>query len=64
MQPHQQRVIDEQFELDQKLEKLTAFFKTQIFSDLDIEEQCRLRAQAYHMNEYSKTLGERISKFN
>ena len=34
MQPHQQRVVDEKTELDEKLTKLLAFFQTQTFTGL------------------------------
>lgn len=63
MLPHQQRVVDEKKELDEKLEKLTAFFSTNIFSELPQEEQNRLRRQQFAMTDYSTILGERIDNF-
>lgn len=63
MQPHQQRVIDEKAELDEKLEKLKSFFTTDIFAGLDTDEMERLQRQADHMEAYSGVLGERIEAF-
>jgi hypothetical protein len=63
MQPHQQRVVDEKSELDNKLEKLTAFFDGKIFPTLTTAEQRRLRTQASVMMRYSEILGERIAAF-
>ncbi|MBB2928375.1 crAss001_48 related protein [Paraburkholderia silvatlantica] len=61
--PHQQRVIDEKTELDEKLTKLSAFVGTPIFSGLAEEERERLAAQARAMGEYSRILGDRIAAF-
>lgn len=63
MLPHQQRVVDEKTELDDKLTKLTAFFSNSIFLNLDSAEQVRLQTQAKHMQGYSDVLGERIVAF-
>ncbi len=64
MQPHQQRVVDEKKELDDKLTKLHAFFTaTPTFESLDSAEQSRLRRQAELMGQYSAILGERIAAF-
>lgn len=63
MEPHQQRVIDEKIELDEKLSKLTAFFDTKIFASLPEAEQNRLRRQQFAMTDYSTILGERIANF-
>ena len=63
MAPHQQRVVDEQDELNDKLQKLNAFFGTAIFAGLDSAEQARLKKQAGVMQEYSDILGERIAAF-
>ena len=63
MLPHQQRVVDEKSELDEKLAKLSGFFSNPIFAGLAPEEQCRLKSQAYHMSEYSRILGQRIENF-
>lgn len=63
MAPHQQRVLDERTELDDKLAKLTAFFDTSIFNGLEPVEQKRLRRQHAAMKDYSEILGERIAAF-
>jgi len=65
MQPHQQRVVDEKTELDDKREKLGAFIQTNpIFGKLDEAERERLVRQHSCMTEYSDILGERIAAFN
>ena len=63
MQPHQQRVVDEQAELDGRIKKLGAFFGSLTFADLDEEERSRLRQQFHAMTSYSAILGERIRAF-
>lgn len=63
MLPHQQRVIDEKKELDEKHEKLTNFTFTDMFSSLPREEQTRLNRQHAVMETYSQILGERIAAF-
>jgi hypothetical protein len=63
MLPHQQRVIDEKTELDERLGKLTAFFDTDLFPNFPQAEQDRMRRQAKHMKCYSDILGERIEAF-
>lgn len=63
MAPHQQRVVDEKAELDDRLGKLTSFFGTEIFAGLDSAEMERLRRQAEVMQEYSDILGQRIAAF-
>lgn len=61
--PHQQRVLDEKQELDERLEKLLAFHSTPIFHGLPESEQSRLLSQGVAMRTYSKILGERIANF-
>lgn len=64
MAPHQQRVIDERSELDDKRNKLYAFIDgSPVFKGLPSEEQARLRRQSDVMAEYSGILGERIAAF-
>lgn len=63
MQPHQQRVVDERTELDEKLAKLKAFIGGEVFNNLDQAEKERLDQQAAVMAEYSRILGERIAAF-
>lgn len=63
MQPHQQRVVDEKKELDDKLAKLVAFSGTPTYHGLPLAEQLRLHRQAWLMEQYSVVLGERIAAF-
>jgi len=63
LQPHQQRVVTEKAELDEKLTKLLAFFQTPIFEGLSEAERSRLRNQARFMDGYSAMLSERIEAF-
>lgn len=62
--PHQQRVIDEANELQDRLTKLGAFIQNSpIFESLDSAEQDRLKRQMLPMSEYLGILRERISAF-
>ena len=61
--PHQQRVVDEKKELDEKREKLGVFKGTDFFASLPWQEQERLNTQAHIMTMYSAVLGERIAAF-
>ena len=63
MQPHEQRVLDEKTELDDKLTKLRQFISSPTFTGLPSEEQVRLIRQAQYMTEYSNVLAERIGAF-
>ena len=64
MQPHQQRVVDEQSELDAKIAKLRAFIDgSPVFAGLSDDEKERIVRQHSCMTEYSEILGERISAF-
>ena len=64
LEPHQSRVVDEKEELDAKREKLGAFIGSDKFESLDDEEKERLHHQAWHMEQYSDTLGERIEAWH
>lgn len=63
--PHQQRVMDEKRELDEKLQKLTAFISSEKFSTIvqDEAERLRLVCQEETMKDYSAILAERIEAF-
>jgi hypothetical protein len=61
--PHQQRVVDEKTDLDDKLSKLITFFDNPFFGTLDPAEQFRMKQQAEAMKTYSTILGERIGNF-
>ncbi|NBM50700.1 MULTISPECIES: crAss001_48 related protein [Proteus] len=63
MQPHQQRVVDEKSELDDKITKLTAFISGDIFKSLECRDQELLSQQLGHMRSYSETLSLRIERF-
>ena len=63
LQPHQQRVVTEKAELDEKLTKLNAFGRTALFTSLPADEQGRLNRQHFLMEQYSAILGERIQAF-
>ncbi len=64
MQPHQLRVVDEQKELGDKVNKLTAFIETSpIFATLTGNEQSLLKGQLRAMRDYYTILGMRISLF-
>ena len=61
--PHQQRVVTEKADLDERLGRLFAFFQTQTFEALPEAERSRLRNQARFMDGYSAVLQERIAAF-
>lgn len=63
IQPHQQRVIDEEKDLSEKLNKLQNFINDEVFSALPHGEQGRLREQADHMLGYRNVLLRRIENF-
>jgi hypothetical protein len=64
MPPHQQRVVDEQKELLEKLNKLRAFIESSpIFKKLPYDEQGRLKIQRFLMQEYLAVLLDRIDNF-
>jgi len=63
MKPHQQRVIDELFELSDKLQKLMLFMVTPFFASIDSAEQSRLILQASVMSTYELILKDRIEAF-
>ena len=62
--PHQQRVVDEKRDLDDKREKLGNFKNTDLFASLPGLEQERINTQAHIMTMYSEVLGERIAAFS
>lgn len=62
--PHQQRVIDERKELNDKVMKLNIFVgESPIFETLNIDEQNDLRNQLDVMFQYQELLDSRISRF-
>lgn len=63
MAPHQERVVAERGQLDERIVKLQAFVDGQAFGAVDREEQFRLRSQLYHMRCYRNVLVDRIEAF-
>lgn len=66
MQPHEERVVTEKRELDEKLAKLKAFCfgdNTTIFRGLDPKDRDLLENQYDAMLKYSEVLGDRIARF-
>lgn len=62
--PHQQRVLDEKRELDERLSKLDAFIlDNPLYLQLPTDEQDRLSRQSKAMAAYSGILDERIASF-
>ena len=62
---HQQRVVQEKEELDEKLSKLSAFIDSPDFTITvkDENEIARLVCQEEIMKDYSEILAERIAAF-
>ena len=62
---HQQRVVTENKELDEKLQKLKAFIESEKFASVvtDLAERERLIRQEKAMRTYSEILKERIAAF-
>lgn len=65
MQPHEQRVIDEKKELDEKRTKLTEFINgSEIYKSLGDEDKRLLNQQLRYMDGYAQILELRIERFN
>lgn len=64
MEAYQQRVVDEQSDLEGKVMALSQFIDGPIFVRLDPAEQERLRSQLDHMSAYNRVLERRIGAFN
>ena len=63
MQPHQQRVVEERVELDNKMDKLSKFLDTNTYYNLSEGEKGRLVEQLGVMNQYRDVLDRRIAAF-
>ena len=63
LQPHQQRMLDEKAQLDERVSKLAAFVETPACHALDGSEQFDLHTQLGGMEEYQAALGRRIARF-
>ena len=65
MQPHQQRVVTEKQELDEKIAKLKAFIDaSEIFKALPLMDRLLLDDQYALMILYTRVLGRRIERFD
>jgi hypothetical protein len=64
MKPHQERVVIEKKELDEKLIKLYDFLTGELIQSLPDEDQLLLKQQYKVMKEYSTILSDRIERFN
>ena len=64
LQPHQQRVVEEKQQLDDRIQKLTAFIESNpTFGTLDGSEQFDMHQQLNSMEQYAAALGRRIARF-
>ena len=64
MEKHQERVVAEKKDLDEKIVKLSAFLFTSATSSLVSEDEWHLmKGQMYTMIDYSSILAGRISNF-
>jgi hypothetical protein len=63
MEPWQDRLIKEKEELEDKIKKLTYFMASDAYNDLHELDRSLLFQQRGYMNNYLKTLKERISRF-
>jgi hypothetical protein len=63
LQEYQIRVVDEQRELQSRLDKLSAFVSSPNFGMLPEAEQDRMFRQANVMAQYNAILRERIAAF-
>ncbi len=64
MQPHEERVVVEKRELDEKLSKLREFRMGKIYSTLDPVDRALLESQEGAMSKYAEILGRRIERFH
>ena len=64
MKPHQDRVVSEKVELNDRIRKLEAFMGDKIYPTLSEAEQKRMSRQLAHMKDYSNVLTERIAAFH
>jgi hypothetical protein len=64
LEPHQQRVVDEKIELEDKFKKLDQFIlDNQIFQSLSEEDQELMKEQRAFMEGYLIVLEKRIARF-
>lgn len=58
--PYFERILDEYFDLSNKIKKLNEFFTTSIFNKLSEIEKDLLTEQSEAMNKYLKILNKRV----
>ncbi len=63
LQPHQQRVVEERAELEERLGKLQSFITGEKFASVPDAEQGRLVLQHHIMNALALVLKQRIAAF-
>ena len=64
LEPHQQRVLDEKIELEDRFKKLDQFIlDNPIFQSLSEEDQVLMKDQKRYMEGYLSVLEKRISNF-
>lgn len=64
-EPHELRVIEEETQLNERLNKLDAFISSnELFYELEENVQTLLIEQRVHMRGYSAVLAKRIAGFN
>lgn len=61
--PHQVRVFEEKWDLDERLNRLQAFLVTPMFASLPDDEKHRMQEQAKIMGALSEVLAQRIAAF-
>lgn len=61
--PHELRVIGEKAELATRIFALESFFDSQLFEQVDFDEQIRMKDQCMYMNSYVAVLEQRIAAF-
>lgn len=63
MQPHEKRVVDECFELSNKVDKLKTFLESDKSESINIYDKILLKQQLQHMSNYLDVLEIRIVRF-
>ncbi len=63
MQPHQERVVEEEKALREKHSKLATFLEGDLFKTLPDRDGDLLQQQYRHMSAYLDVLTERIKRF-
>ena len=63
LQPHQQRVVEEREDLEERLMKLKVFLTSDVFQTLDDTNKDLLETQAVVMGHYLTILTARIALF-